>query len=706
MTRIRACAPLLRTVALGESLEHASEDERLGCFIELVEIASCQPCAKSAPGGAFLRWWSNAIAPWRRWVLGDHAQAAQAAAEYLIAGWPLAPEQVRGAILAALHPSLARLGSSPNSLTSKELRTALAEVAAWSQDQMLAPACAALLNERPEVAARAEAALVRLAAAHAEVCPRLIERVGDRGPATVPGASLPRCRGEPVGNPLDHGLAAGVESLSTHHRRGVALAAAVFLDTPRRVEWRRATAGKPGRSRLASALQRGPAYDALRAVLRTSSRPIIRLRAWEWLAEQVAGDGLLDRVRRAAVPIEHELVLARWPLALHPRRSLALRRHAAASRGKPTGLLPQAWVLSRLSVDARQGVAALAAADPARASEALEPALTDSDTLVRLATARSAPSRLLADLCFDPDARVVRAAALRLSRVGIRVPGQAEPPEHVARTLALLRRSPHGPTRGLALTEDRRRLGGGTGAEAGLALRRLLAGDPEGAMERLRRLMHEGAEDERVAAMLAGRRAGLAAALEPDLVRVLGSPVAPRLGATAATILADCDTISAIAALRTALDAQDARVRANALQSLGRIAARDRAGPALPVIGTLAAHPAPVADHRARANLLRAMIEAAPARDSVPCALNELAAMLTDHRSMHRLAGAWLAGRCLPGQGRARLADGFVELAARIERLAGDDSDTRVRARASACVSRLHAERRAQWASEPADASS
>lgn len=573
-------------------------------------------------------------------------------------------------------------------------------VAVFSGDAALAPALAMLLHGAPEVAARAEGVLVRMAAEHAGIHPRLTARGGADPGLASGGCRLPSDPSPGSGVGLEEALAAALRSIAEHARRGVALAAVVLLDTPRRIRWRRHDSGRSAGSVLTTALQGGAGLDAVRAALRTSSRPIARLRAWEWLGEATEGEGLLDRVRRAALPIEHELVLSRWHLSLHPRRMRALRRHAGVSRGKPTGILPPGWVVPRLSADARHGAAALAFADPARAAESLEPALGDGDELVRLASARVAPARLVADLCFDSDDRVARAAALRLSRVGVHVPGRSAALDVAAGTLPRLRRSPHESVRRLAVQEGRRVLGRGTGAEAGLALRMALRDDPEGALAGVRRLIRDGVLEERVAGLLAARRAGLGGALEGDLLQILASLSPPRLMATAATVLADCGSAASVAALRSVLDAPDARVRANALQSLGRVAARDRGGPASPVIGALASDPAPIDDHRARANLVRAMIEATPARDSVPCALHELGAMLADRRALHRLAGAWLAGRCLPGEGRRRLADGFVELSARVERLAEDDADPRVRARASACLRRLHAERRARWAGD------
>ncbi len=581
------------------------------------------------------------------------------------------------------------MAESPN---REGLRAGLAEVAAWGAEEALAPLCSTLLHGPPDLAIRAERALLLLAADHAGIAPRLLDPPGERsfvaaarrvvGSREQSGAAL-----------LDQALGEAMRQVRVHARRGVALAAAVFMDTPRRVAWRRARRRGRGAG-LVDAVREGDGLDALVAVLRGSRRPIARLRAWEWLAEDGIGERVLERVRRASAPVEHELVLARWHLVLHPRRMLALRRHAGRSRGRPTGMLPEAWVYPRLSADARQGMCALAWADPARASVALEGALVDSDVLVRLSAARHAPSRLAADLCFDACEQVSRSATLRVSGVGVDLPGGVRgggAQEVVGRALTRLTRSPHESVRQIARQEEGRRLGCGTGWSAGVALREAMMQDREGTLERIRRLAREGPVEERAAVLLAARRAGLAEELEEDLAELLAAGTPGRVAATAATLLGDARSPRAVAALKDALGSPDARVRANVVQSLGRIATRERQGPAATLVRQLADERTPIHDHRTRANLVRAMIEAQP--DTRPRALDELVAMLGDHRAGHRLAAVWLAGRCLAGERRRRLAESMPwRVSARLERLASEDDDERVRARAAACVARQRAE--------------
>lgn len=659
----------------------------------MAEIAASIPNL-SQNAGPLRRWWSVAVAPWRRWILGDPLRPAMEAAETLVRRWEHIPEEAKPAAFAAIHPLLGRLSARAKSSNGEGLRIGLAEVAAWGAEGALAPLCAEFLHGPPELALRAERALLRMASACAGVDPRLLDRLGEGTWSDARIRGWVRRDAEAAGS-IERALARAVEEAEAHGRKSVALAAAVFMDTSRRVAWRRARRGRVGAG-LAVALAEGKGLDALVAVLSGSRRPIARLRAWEWLAEEGIGERVAERLRRAGAPIEHELVLSRWHLALHPRRSLVLRRMSGRGRGRITGMLPEGWVYPRLSVEARHGACVLAHADPARASSSLEGALVDADVLVRLSAARHAPWRLAADFCFDSMEPVARGAALRLSRVGVRLPGGGMAPEAVTRVFERLTRSPHESVRRIAAEEESGRLGRGTGWRAGLVLRESLSADREGVLKEVRRAAGEGPEESRVAALLSARRAGLARELEADLIGLLAPGTPPRLAATAAGMLGDAGSPAALAALGAATEWPDARVRANAVQSLGRMAARERGGKASVLVRGLADRREPVDAHRARANLVRAMIEGAP--ETVPRALNELASMLTDHRPMHRLAGAWVAGRCLPGEGRRRLAEGFVEIAARVERMSREDEDERVRRRASACVARLRAEERSRWA--------
>ncbi len=77
--------------------------------------------------------------------------------------------------------------------------------------------------------------------------------------------------------------------------------------------------------------------------------------------------------------------------------------------------------------------------------------------------------------------------------------------------------------------------------------------------------------------------------------------------------------------------------------------------------------------------------------DAVGSGVDALASMLSDDRSMHRLAGAWLAWKVRPAGGPLRLPERWPEIVGRIAEVAQSDVEPKVRARAARCAQLVEA---------------
>lgn len=503
-------------------------------------------------------------------------------------------------------------------------------------------------------------------------------------------------------------------SFTEHKSHGVFLAALLLGDRP------------GATSPLGRLLEEreGPAVQGVRGVLRYTKMPIARRRAFEWIATEHLAKAALDRLLRTEGPGDHDAVLSRAALCLEPGRSLALAGISISPRVEKAaigvlpddpprrvehvvvpknGPIPDADTFAGMTPGARRGlprfVAALDLPRPL-ARAALEPMLTDPDPSVRLSAAVAADRADLADHIFDTDPAVARSAFLRWSdaRRASRPIGSPAATER-ARLLAHLERSPVTEVRTLATTE-RSRIDPLGSPVAALAL---FAEDPRSLRRLIADRLESGDRAPRLDAIRVLRRLRLAGDFT-DQLAALTEGSDPVIAATAVAALAGIGSEAATDAIEAALGADEPRVRANAVESAARpgrlIPGRSRSGSScLDRIAELKLDP----HHRVRANATAAELRSNQCGESdsgrlfSASAVSSLAAMLADERADHRLAGAWLAERVLLGPGRNALGIAWPDLAARVERLAFDDPDERVRARGSRCVDRLRVTQRAEW---------
>ena len=473
----------------------------------------------------------------------------------------------------------------------------------------------------------------------------------------------------------------------------------------------RATGGALGS--IASVLEtEHGASTGMRAAIRRGTAPIVRARAWRWLASDAVRVAAIDRVSRAATAMEHELVLGDGYLVLRPGRARSLRMIKV--RGKSVGgrqeaaggeAVPSPVVRDRLGAVARRWLIDFSGAMqvPEAVGAGLRGAgLTDRSDWVRWAHQRGASAGELADYAFDRDVRVARAAALGRSPAGgcawMRWPLRRAD-EVRLRMTDHLTRSPHEHVRSIA-RGDARRMNPWLVqcAESRLAAREWLRADREGFVGALRDRLVHGDERVRVDGIRLARLLRLGVSLEPMLIEMATSDGSGcRAAATAVAALGDLSTPSARAGVVAALSAGDVRVRANAVEASTRGVSRavDLAEADTGLYGSLLELKSD-GHHRVRANALRGLIEGCGTgrggRVLDSSGVDGLELMLSDEREMHRLAGLWLAERTLVAGGRVRLGDSWDGLCRRIAAMAVRDEGEAVRTRALRCAKRLLAE--------------
>ena len=500
---------------------------------------------------------------------------------------------------------------------------------------------------------------------------------------------------------LGAAVAAAASRFPAHRARGALLAALVLLDPAAR-----------HRGPLADWLNHDePSHAALRGLLRSPRVPLGRLRAWELLADDRSSDAALERLGSAATRLEHELVLGRAHLFARPKRAARLARQrgriGAASRpGLRSFALPDPRTIAKLTLSARRGlprvVGALATSGGREAAACLLPLLADECPLTRRRVVEALPPAELADYCFDIEECIARGAALRRSIAGVTIGGRcaqgALRPE-ASRILDLLQRSPHASVRAIAAGDNQRADAFASESSRGrIAARRLLLEDRAAFEARIRQALGAADTETRLRAVMLVRRLGLHDRFleQLGLLAKLAADADDhdqRVAATAAAAAAECAAAPARAIVAAALRSPRDRLRANAVEGIARrvrgafdLAVRD--GETFGRLVELKDDP----HHRVRANALRGLLARGGAWLYEPDALAGLASMLGDSRAAHRLAAVWAAERVLSGGGRSRLGEKWVGYYSRLDDLARNDGEPRVRARASAAAARLAAE--------------
>lgn len=621
----------------------------------------------------------------------------------MVKSWGFIPESVKPLALAVGAGRWGEAVAGCRLDVGSSGRRALASLAGDTRDVALAGAVARLADDAdPAVRCAMERALVvqALAATRMSLPPSALfegEANGDVRRAIDEGL---------VGD--ERVLAGAIASAAGTGRRGVMLALICLMEPRNRLRARRAISAETRDEWSELGMMVGDpshaAHEPLKSVLRWSPAPLVRVRALEWLAINATASVAAERLARAATFAEHELVLRRAHLLERPKRRvragvvpLKTTQDVKGLRVTRDGALPRGGIIPLLSADARRGLPRFAAAikgDAPSRRAALEPLLADSDPSVRHAAARYGPTTLAADLCLDPDARVAASAFLRWSCIGAfagRPGASASDPARAAFT-RLLHRSPHALVREWSGRESGALPDPDAETIAGrLVCQELFAADRETFLEELKGAIRGGEGPACVRAIMRVRRMGLHFHAERELERAASSPDAAA-AATAVAALGELKTSGA--ALAASAAHADPRVRANAVDAIAQVS-RFRGQPAGVLVDL---KPLQQDDHhRVRANALRAMIVGRSSVRPEPACADGLAAMLSDEREMHRLAGVWAAQRLMPAAGRARLGERWNELAARVSELAKLDPDDRVRRRAAACAARLSADFRAEW---------
>ncbi|MBI1191347.1 MAG: hypothetical protein GC200_11785 [Tepidisphaera sp.] len=724
--------------ALAAGLSVASSDESRTLVPELIELVAQARFAEPPPEvrpnwqkWLGLRWLSRRRAA-RAGLVADQALEA------LIRHWDRVPPDLVPLIASA---GRGRFGVAADASTDPDASVRANVVAAAGElgEGALARLVGTMLTDQdPRVSAAAEHALVHMALAQfartrtGEACldPRLTDQLwrvreaaefGFSGSSArfLPGASSLHPQGQASGSStapqsgdgIVDGIALACEAFERHRRRGVLLCAMMLLDRERLASASaRAGAGgrEPGADRLVSwfAHAATDAHSALRTVIRASALPVAGLRAMEWIGVEPWTRACRQRLAQGGNALEHELVLASAHLALRPRRaralsSIELKSRPALRAESPTtdaeprspgrrelekGIFPEVSIVHSLSIDAARGAARIMGVVKAAAPErelAARAFLDHGDVVSRHAAMRALAGVGLRDWAFDLNPQVSAGAAIRLSRADN--PRAAEADDADTQWWEHLARSPHERTRFLAQEELANRPDAlGATLRGRLLAARRMARAPGEVLEAINAALTEGAT-QRPALMLA-RTLGVTPQFQGRIVELAQGDGDAKVVATAIAALADVPTPAASEAALAALDHADARVRANAVETLARKARLGEPLPAQVIEHKTDPH------HRVRANCLRVGL----AGPEVQAAAADLAAMLRDDRAEHRLAGAWLASRALGGRLRSTLPDA-KQLAGRLVELASDDADPRVRRRAFVGASRVMRGLRAAW---------
>ena len=186
------------------------------------------------------------------------------------------------------------------------------------------------------------------------------------------------------------------------------------------------------------------------------------------------------------------------------------------------------------------------------------------------------------------------------------------------------------------------------------------AADRRAMMAGLARMVVDGKRAENLAAIGLIGRLRWSTALEHELIAQLASDDT-HVASAAVTALGDVRSPHSVRAIRKVLRHNDARVRANAIESLMRLDRR-----AIECIASMVT----TRDNRPRANAIRALLDVIHTK-----ALPQLRTMLADPDPLHRISGVWVAKRA-----RA------LGVADELQQLAKQDRFPEVRSRAEAAA--------------------
>ncbi|MBX3379165.1 MAG: hypothetical protein KF805_03660 [Phycisphaeraceae bacterium] len=688
-----------KVALLVEALPVAAPSEAAQLGFALVECAA-EYSVKPASGSLVQR----AIRAFFDAISASRKSETEDALGAVVRSWAFLPTEVRTLASAAGKGRWTSVTGTLATDQNASTRRSVAELARGAGDASLAPIVCELLGDQDqEVASAAEAAICFLALVASD--PSLaawsdhanVVQHEEAGRVRAQWAEIDRER-------VRTEVAAAVRALSIHRREGVLWAALLLLE-PSVIH------GFAGGGQLARWIndREQSSHAFLRGLLRRDTSPLSRLRAWQWLGTTAVSGAAADRVVAARTLDEHEALLSSWHLMHNPSRLAKLRQaERGAKAPAKAGLLPPPEIAERLSVDGRVGLASLArglGAAPGARDGVCEALLSDREPVVRLAATAACSSRMLGDFCFDSAPAVARSAALRLSLAAIPdaslSPGSERVEQERARVRTLLR-SPHEQVRNLAASDMELLCESGeSGAASRVAFRRALEADRPWVFERLRAMLAES-EEARSFALQMARKLGIVIELRDPVLaeirRLMREPspshVPARSLATAVAALREIPGPEPLRLLRESASSSDQRVRANALDALV-IRAREGIDENARDLTSRLLEFKEDAWHRVRGSAVRGLeLLGGPAGAAGPehetVVGEQLLKMLEDSRPLHRLAGAWVADRTLPGvRGRSlRELKLWPAMVAKLRSLALTDLESRVRVRCRLALAR------------------
>jgi len=683
---------------LSDALPVASPSEALHLGLALVECAA--DYSENSPSGSFL---ARSIQRLFELVHGERHSNPAKGLSALVRNWAVLPAEVRAIASVTGKGRWSTVIGTLATDESAKTRRSVAELARGAGDASLgAIACELLGDQDDQVATAAQGALCFLALVASD--PSLAAWSDHASVAEYEEAARVRAQwGSEDKDKVCGHIASAIRTMAVHRREGVLWGALLLLDPP-------VVRGHGPLARWVNDREQS-SHSFLRGLLRRDSSPLSRLRAWQWLGTTAISGAAADRVLAARTLDEHEALLSSWHLMLNPSRLVKLKQaERGAKQVAKAGLLPVPEITERLSTDARVGVASLARSigiAPAARDAVCETLLSDPAPIARLAASIACSSRMLGDFCFDADADIARSSSLRRSLGAIpdaaRSPG-SERVEEERKRLRVLLRSPHDQVRRLASSDLELLCDTGVretmlGAGARIAFKRALEADRAWVIERLRAMLAES-EDARSFALQLARKLGVVIELRDPvlaeirrLLREPGSSTRPARGlATAVAALRDFPGAEPLKLLRESSASSDQRVRANALDALV-IRARDGVDTNAGELTSTLLEFKEDSWHRVRGSAVRGL-DLLGVRGGTDAHGNivgeQLLKMLEDSRPLHRLAGAWVADRTLPGvRGRSlRELKLWPAMVSRLRTLALTDMEPRVRVRCRLALAR------------------
>ncbi|MBX3389985.1 MAG: hypothetical protein KF691_11085 [Phycisphaeraceae bacterium] len=690
-----------KVAVLSDAIPSASPAEAVSLGLALVECAT--DYSETQPSGSAL---SRGIQSLFRGLSRPSRRDPDRALGAIVRVWSHLPAEVRALAAVAGKGRWSKVTGTLATDQNPTTRRSVAELARGAGDPGLGGiACELLADQDEQVAAGAERALCFLALVASD--PALAAWTDHANVGEHEEASRVRAQWSIADRErICADLAMAVRGLATHRREGVLWGALLLLD-PCVVRG----SGPVGGAQLARWItdREQSSHSFLRGLLRRDASPLSRLRAWQWLGTTAVTGAAADRVLAARTLDEHEALYSAWHLMLNPSRLAKFRQSERGAKAvAKAGLFPSPEVTERLSIEGRVGVAAisrgLGMAAGAR-DGVCEPLLSDPEPTVRLGASIACSSRMLGDFCLDACQDVARSAALRASFAAIpdasRSPG-AERVEQERARLRILAKSPHEQVRRLAITDlellcDGGSLGTALGAASRVAYRRALESDRAWVLERLRAMLSQSEESRSLALQLA-RKLGVVIELRDPVLaeirRMLREPMssaAPaRSLATAVATLREFPGEEPLRLLKESSAFSDQRVRANALDALA-IRARDGIDSNTNEAASTLLEFKEDSWHRVRGSAVRGLeligIRASEVGSRESIIGEQLLKMLEDSRPQHRLAGAWVADRTLPGR-TLREMKLWPNMMARLRALALTDLEPRVRMRAKMALMR------------------